>query len=51
MLNQGTLRLSLTFNPLHARQKAASGELPTDSYSFGFTVRDPRQRPFRYHPG
>ena len=28
----------LTFNPLHARQKAASGELPTDSYSFGFTV-------------
>ncbi len=38
MLNQGTLRLSLTFNPLHARQKAASGELPTDSYSFGFTV-------------
>lgn len=38
MLNQGTLRLSLTFNPLHARQKAASGELPTDSYSFGFTA-------------
>lgn len=38
MLNRGTLRLSLTFNPLHARQKAASGELPTDSYSFGFTV-------------
>ena len=37
-LKQGTLRLSLTFNPLHARQKAASGELPTDSYSFGFTV-------------
>ncbi|HIE8618288.1 TPA: ABC transporter substrate-binding protein [Klebsiella quasipneumoniae subsp. quasipneumoniae] len=37
MLNQGTLRLSLTFNPLHARQKAASGELPADSYSFGFT--------------
>ena len=35
---RGTLRLSLTFNPLHARQKAASGELPTDSYSFGFTV-------------
>nr|VXZ85829.1 ABC-type uncharacterized transport system, periplasmic component [Klebsiella pneumoniae] len=34
----GTLRLSLTFNPQHARQKAASGELPTDSYSFGFTV-------------
>lgn len=38
MLNQGTLRLSLTFNPLHARQKAASGELPTDSYSSGFTA-------------
>lgn len=38
MLNQGTLRLSLTFNPLHAWQKAASGELPTDSYSFGFTA-------------
>ncbi len=34
----GTLRLSLTFNPLHARQKAASGELPTDSSSFGFTA-------------
>lgn len=38
MLNNGTLRLSLTFNPLHARQKAASGELPTDSYSSGFTA-------------
>ncbi|WP_368761711.1 ABC transporter substrate-binding protein, partial [Klebsiella quasipneumoniae] len=37
MFNQGTLRLSLTFNPLHARQKAVSGELPADSYSFGFT--------------
>lgn len=36
MFNQGTLRLSLTFNPLHARQKAVSGELPADSYSFGF---------------
>ena len=34
--NNGTFRLSLTFNPLHARQKAASGELPTDSYGFGF---------------
>lgn len=37
MLAQGTLQLSLTFNPLHAQQKAASGELPQDSYSFGFT--------------
>ncbi len=37
MFNQGILRLSLTFNPLHARQKAVSGELPADSYSFGFT--------------
>ncbi|HCR0118341.1 ABC transporter substrate-binding protein [Klebsiella aerogenes] len=36
MLAQGTLQLSLTFNPLHAQQKAASGELPQDSYSFGF---------------
>ena len=36
MLAQGTLQLSLTFNPLHAQQKAASGELPPDSYSFGF---------------
>ncbi|HBV5957964.1 TPA: ABC transporter substrate-binding protein [Klebsiella aerogenes] len=36
MLVQGTLQLSLTFNPLHAQQKAASGELPQDSYSFGF---------------
>ncbi|HBS5676559.1 ABC transporter substrate-binding protein [Klebsiella sp. 141240] len=36
MLTQGTLQLSLTFNPLHAQQKAASGELPQDSYSFGF---------------
>lgn len=36
MLATGTLRLSLTFNPLHARQKAVSGELPKDSYGFGF---------------
>ncbi|MET5443223.1 ABC transporter substrate-binding protein [Klebsiella aerogenes] len=36
MLVQDTLQLSLTFNPLHAQQKAASGELPQDSYSFGF---------------
>ncbi|HHT2829140.1 ABC transporter substrate-binding protein [Klebsiella aerogenes] len=36
MLTQGTLQLSLTFNPLHAQQKADSGELPQDSYSFGF---------------
>lgn len=36
MLAQGTLQLSLTFNPLHAQQKATSGELPPDSYSFGF---------------
>lgn len=37
MLASGTLRLSLTFNPLHASQKVLSGELPKDSYSFGFT--------------
>lgn len=36
MLAQGTLRLSLTFNPMHARQKMVGGELPDDSYSFGF---------------
>lgn len=36
MLTNGTLQLSLTFNPLHALQKAASGELPKDSYGFGF---------------
>lgn len=36
MLANGTLRLSLTFNPMHATQKVASGELPKDSYSFGF---------------
>ena len=36
MLAAGTLRLSLSFNPLHAAQKAASGDLPADSYSFGF---------------
>lgn len=36
MLATGALRLSLTFNPLHARQKAVSGELPKDSYGFGF---------------
>ncbi|MFZ2612202.1 MAG: ABC transporter substrate-binding protein, partial [Raoultella planticola] len=36
MLANGTLRLSLTINPLHARQKAVSGELPKDSYGFGF---------------
>ncbi len=36
MLANGTLRLSLTFNPMHARQKVAKGQLPKDSYSFGF---------------
>ena len=36
LLAAGTLRLSLTFNPLHAAQKVARGELPADSYSFGF---------------
>lgn len=36
MLANGTLRLSLTFNPMHATQKVVSGELPKDSYSFGF---------------
>ncbi|HCT5819725.1 TPA: ABC transporter substrate-binding protein [Citrobacter sedlakii] len=37
LLNSGTLRLSLTFNPAHAQQKVASGELPDSSYSFGFS--------------
>ncbi|ALR76478.1 ABC transporter substrate-binding protein [[Enterobacter] lignolyticus] len=37
MLANGALRLSLTFNPMHARQKVSSGELPADSYGFGFT--------------
>jgi putative thiamine transport system substrate-binding protein len=37
MLTNGTLRLSLTFNPMHASQKVASGELPADSFSFGFS--------------
>ena len=36
LLTNGTLRLSLTFNPMHAQQKVAKGELPKDSYSFGF---------------
>ncbi|POT57619.1 ABC transporter substrate-binding protein [Citrobacter amalonaticus] len=37
LLNAGTLRLSLTFNPAHAQQKMARGELPKTSYSFGFS--------------
>ncbi|GAB5072313.1 ABC transporter substrate-binding protein [Citrobacter sedlakii] len=37
LLNSGTLRLSLTFNPAHAQQKVANGELPDSSYSFGFS--------------
>ncbi|MRS13453.1 ABC transporter substrate-binding protein [Enterobacteriaceae bacterium RIT691] len=37
MLANCTLKLSLTFNPMHATQKVASGELPKDSYSFGFS--------------
>ncbi|HCB1916218.1 TPA: ABC transporter substrate-binding protein [Citrobacter braakii] len=37
LLNGGTLRLSMTFNPAHAQQKVASGELPKSSYSFGFS--------------
>ena len=36
LLASGSLNLSLTFNPAHAMQKVASGELPADSYSFGF---------------
>jgi putative thiamine transport system substrate-binding protein len=36
LLASGSLNLSLTFNPAHAQQKVASGELPADSYSFGF---------------
>ncbi|MEE9689595.1 ABC transporter substrate-binding protein [Enterobacter sp. HK169] len=36
LLASGSLNLSLTFNPSHAQQKVASGELPADSYSFGF---------------
>lgn len=36
LLASGNLNLSLTFNPAHARQKVTSGELPADSYSFGF---------------
>lgn len=36
LLSSGSLNLSLTFNPSHAQQKVASGELPADSYSFGF---------------
>ena len=37
LLNSGALRLSLTFNPAHSQQKVASGELPQNSYSFGFS--------------
>lgn len=37
LLQAGSLRLSLTFNPAHAQQKIASGELPKTSYSFGFS--------------
>ncbi len=36
LLKANTLRLSLTFNPAHAQQKIASGDLPASSYSFGF---------------
>jgi ABC-type uncharacterized transport system, periplasmic component len=36
LLTSGSLNFSLTFNPAHAQQKVASGELPSDSYSFGF---------------
>lgn len=36
LLAADNLNMSLTFNPAHAQQKVASGELPVDSYSFGF---------------
>ena len=36
LLASGNLNMSVTFNPAHAQQKVASGELPADSYSFGF---------------
>lgn len=48
LLKAGTLRLSLTFNPAHAQQKIASGDLPASSYSFGFN-QDDWQRAFRHH--
>ncbi|MEA1064885.1 ABC transporter substrate-binding protein [Erwinia sp. HR93] len=37
LLSAGALRVSMTFNPLHAQQKRLTGDLPADSYSFGFT--------------
>lgn len=36
LLASGNLNLSLTFNPAHAQQKVASGELPAGTFSFGF---------------
>jgi putative thiamine transport system substrate-binding protein len=36
LLASGNLNMSVTFNPAHAQQKVTSGELPADSYSFGF---------------
>lgn len=36
LLASGNLNMSVTFNPAHAQQKVARGELPADSYSFGF---------------
>jgi len=36
LLASGNLNMSVTFNPAHAQQKVVSGELPADSYSFGF---------------
>ncbi|MBV4413381.1 ABC transporter substrate-binding protein [Enterobacteriaceae bacterium YMB-R22] len=38
LLAAGRLNLSITFNPAHAQQKAACGELPADSFSFGFNA-------------
>ncbi len=45
LLASGSLNLSLTFNPAHAMQKVASGELPAD-HAFGKaeTVAVGRQR-------
>ncbi|ABP60372.1 ABC transporter substrate-binding protein [Enterobacter sp. 638] len=36
LLASSNLNMSVTFNPAHAQQKVASGELPADSYRFGF---------------
>ncbi|STW07679.1 ABC transporter [Klebsiella grimontii] len=51
MLKSGTLRLSITFNPLHAQQKAGQRRAAERQLRLRLQRGDARQRPFCGDPG